>query len=133
MTLRYFVAVLSGCLACAEMALADVHVPAAPDTPEKFGLMTPAEKSELEACVARAAQSAGDGNERRAMVGVFIGANGRPMSLAILESSGLEDLDKLVLRCLSRVSYTPAAPDKQPIQWIFKTVLRPKRATPDAQ
>jgi outer membrane biosynthesis protein TonB len=63
------------------------------------------------------------------MVGVFIGSKGRAVSLAILESSGLERLDKLVLRCLYRANFTPATRDKAPLQWIFKTSLEPKRTT----
>jgi outer membrane biosynthesis protein TonB len=61
------------------------------------------------------------------MIGVYIGAKGRPVSLAVLESSGLEHLDKLVLRCLFRANYIPPAPGKPPIQWIFKPLLSPKR------
>ena len=129
--MRYVVSLLLACIICAQVTLADVHLPASPEDPAKVGLMTPAAKSELDACVTKAAQSAGDGQQRRAMFGVFIGANGRPVSLAILESSGLERLDKLVLRCLVRANYTPAAPDKRPIQWFFKTLLEPKLATPD--
>ena len=128
MRLRYPVSVLLVCVIGARPALADVHLPASLDDPAKVGLMTPAAKTELEACIAQAAQSAGDTQERRAMVGVFIGSTGRPVSLTILESSGLEPLDKLVLRCLFRAPYTPAAPNIAPIQWIFKTLLEPKRA-----
>ena len=131
MGLRCVASVLLACVICAEIALADEHLPATFEDPAEVGLMTPAAKSELDACVAQAAQSAGDGQERRAMIGVFIGSKGRPVSLAILESSGLEHLDKLVLRCLFRANYTPAAPGKPPIQWIFKSLLEPKRATPD--
>jgi TonB family protein len=131
MGLRCFALVLLACLICADIARAGDHLPAASEDPAKIGLMTPAAKSELDACVAQAAQSAGDGQERRAMVGVFVGSKGRPVSLAILESSGLEHLDKLVLRCLFRANYTPAAPGKPPIQWFFKTSLKPKRTTPD--
>ena len=90
-------------------------------------LMTPDAKSELDVCVRKAAQSAGDSQERRATVGVFIGAQGRPVSLAILESSGLEPLDKLVLRCVVKVSYMPAPADKPPIQWFLRVRREPKR------
>lgn len=131
MRLCHVVSVPLACVIGAGTAFADVHLPASLDDPAKVGLMTPAAKAELEACVAHAAQSAGDGQERRAVVGVFIGSTGRPVSLAILESSGLEHLDKLVLRCLFRTQYTPAAPNKAPIQWFFRTLLEPKRATPD--
>jgi hypothetical protein len=127
MGLRCVASVLLACIICAEIALEDEHLPATFDDPAKVGLMKPAAKSQLDACVAQAGQSAGDGQERRVMAGVFIGSKGRPVSLAILESSGLEHLDKLVLRCLFRANYTPAAPGKPPIQWIFKSLLEPKR------
>lgn len=127
MGLRRFAFVLLACVICTDIGLADEHLPATSEDPGKIGLMTQAAKSELDACVARAAQSAGDGQERRAMIGVFIGPKGRPVSLAILESSGLEHLDKLVLRCVFRANYTPPTPGKTPIQWIFTTSLKPKR------
>jgi hypothetical protein len=123
MGFRHVVSVLLACTVCANLALADEEDPA------KLGLMTPDAKSELDACVVKAAQSAGDGQERRAIVGVFIGSKGRPVSLAILQSSGLEHLDKLILRCLFQANYTPAAPGA-PIQWLFSTLLQPKRIAP---
>ncbi len=131
MELRYVVSALSAWLTCANVALAEADPPASPDDPAKVGLMTPAAKSELDTCVAQAAQSAGDDHERRAVIGVFIGSNGRAVSLAILESSGLQHLDRLVLRCVVRASYTPAASDGLPIQWFFKTVLKAKHAAPE--
>ncbi len=132
MGLRYFALVLLPCLICPVVAQADEPLPEKPEDPAKIGVMTPAAKSELTTCVTRAAQSAGDDRERRAMVGVFIGPKGRAVSLAILESSGLEDLDKRVLRCVARADFTPAAPNKPPVQWIFRTLLKPKRASPDS-
>jgi len=51
--------------------------------------MTPAAKLELDASIVRAAKSAGDGQERRAMVEVYIGSKGRPVNLAVLEPLGL--------------------------------------------
>lgn len=100
------------------------------DDPAKVSVMTPAAKSKLEGCGARAAQSAGDERQRTAIFGVYIGSYGRPVNLAILESSGLENLDKLVLQCLLRANYIPTAPDRQPIQWLFETLLQPKHAEP---
>jgi TonB family protein len=126
----YKVLVPLACLICADVALTDETPPAAFRDPTRIGSMTPAAKSELLRCVAEAAQTAGDGKDRRAMVGVYIGSNGRPVSLAILESSGLEQLDKLVLRCFLRAEYTPAAPHKPPAQWIFTTSLGAKRVAP---
>ena len=120
-------AVLLICLTSTALAQADEHLPATPENPAKIGVMTPAAKSELDACVTRAVQSVGDDQQRRVTVGVFIGSKGRAVSLAILESSGLDPLDHLVLRCLSRADYTPAAPDKPPIQWFFRASLKPKR------
>lgn len=131
MRLYSIVSVLLVCVICGEIALADEHLPASPDDPAKVGVMTPAAKSELDACIVRAGQAVGDDQQRRVMVGVFIGSRGRAESLAILDSSGLELLDKLILRCLSRVNYIPAAPNKEPIQWIFTTSLQPKRVTPE--
>jgi len=96
--------------------------------PTKLGLMTPAAKSELDACVAKASQSAGDEQERRTLFGVYIGPGGHPVSLAVLESSGLDHLDKLVLRCLFRAEYTPTAPGKPPRQWIFKSLSKARQA-----
>lgn len=93
--------------------------------------MTPSAKSELEACIVRAGKIAADDQPRHVMVGVFIGSKGRAENLAILDSSGLELLDNLILRCLSRTSYIPAAPDKALIQWIFKTSVQRKHATPE--
>ncbi len=130
MRLRHAVSVLLVCLIRPDGVLADVHLPDSFDDPAKFGLMTPDAKSELDACVARADESAGDDQERRVMVGVFIGSQGRPVSLAVLESSGLEPLDKLILRCVARARYTPAEPGKAPIQWIFKSTLKPNHARP---
>src|SRR5580658_10381239 len=93
------------------IALADENKPATLEgNPTQVGLMTPAAMSELDTCIAHAAESAGDGQERRAMIGVYIGAKGRPVSLAVLESSGLEHLDKLVLRCLFRANYITPRP-----------------------
>jgi len=57
------------------------------------------------------------------MVGVYIGPKGRPVNLAVLDSSGLEPLDKLILRCLFRANYTPPEHGKPPLQWIFSTKL----------
>jgi hypothetical protein len=115
---------------CPSIVLADDDPATLKGDPTKVGLMTFAAKSELDACIAKAGQSAGDGEERRTLFGVYIGSNGRPVSLAVLESSGLERLDKLVLRCLFRANYTPAAPGKQPRQWIFRSLIEPRRATP---
>jgi TonB family protein len=129
MKLGCIVSVLLGCVVSAELVLADQHLPAPPDDPVTVGVMTPAAKSELDACVVRAGQALGDDQQRRVMVGVFIGATGRAESLAILDSSGLELLDKRILRCLSRVNYIPAAPNKGLIQWIFITSLQRKRVT----
>jgi hypothetical protein len=103
------------------------------DDPTKTGLMTPSAKSELDDCIAQAAQTAGDDRDRHVMVGVYIGSKGRPVSLALLESSGLEQLDKLVLRCIFRANYLPAAPDKPPIHWVFTTSLRGKRSSPSGE
>ena len=63
-------------------------------------------------------------------LGVYIGSKGRPINLAVLESTGLEHLDKLILRCMSRANYTTAAPGKPPLQWIFKYEIKHKHATP---
>jgi TonB family protein len=120
-------AVLLSCLTFPALALADEPLPATPENPVKIGVMTPVAKSALDACVTHAVQSAGDDQQRRVIVGVFIGSKGRAVSVAILESSGLDPLDHLVLRCLSRADYTPAAPGKPPIQWFFRASLQPKR------
>jgi len=104
-------------------------IASAEDRTDPSNLMTPQAKSELDACVARAAQSAGDGQRRTVAVGVFIGSKGRPVDLAILESSGLEHLDKRVMRCLFETNYVPATRG-EPIQWIFRAVLGPKRTEP---
>jgi hypothetical protein len=125
---HYGVFVLLASLACADVAPADGSLPSG--DPTKIGLMTPAAKSALDNCVAEAAQTAGDGNDRRVMIGVYIGNKGRPVSLAILESTGLEQLDKLVMRCIFRANYAPASLDKPPIQWLFTTSLKAKRVTP---
>jgi len=130
MRLRSFAPVLLTCLISANIGWANEASPTSGD-PAEVGLMTPAARSDLNACVAQAAQSAGDGQERRAMVGVFIGSKGKAVSLAILESSGLERLDKLVLRCLSRANFSPPTRDKAPLQWIFTTSLGPKRTSSD--
>ena len=125
---RWIGSLLPTCFICTAIALANEDNPATLDgDPTTIGLMTPAAKTELISCVTDAAESAGDGQERKTMVGVFIGSKGRSASLAVLESSGLERLDKLVLRCLFRANYTPATPGKPPIQWIFKARLPPKR------
>src|SRR5580658_9477538 len=106
------------------IALADENKPATLEgNPTQVGLMTPAAMSELDTCIAHAAESAGDGQERRAMIGVYIGAKGRPVSLAVLESSGLEHLHKLVLRCPFRANYIPPAPGKPPIQYFQASAI----------
>jgi hypothetical protein len=110
------------------IAQADERLPATPGRPAKIGVMTPAAQSELDACVKQAVQSAGDDQQRRVIMGVFIGSKGRAASVAILESSGLDPLDQLVLRCLSRAEYTPTTPGKPPLQWFFRASLQPKRA-----
>jgi hypothetical protein len=115
------------------VSLAGENAPSTSGDPAKIDLMTLAEKSELDSCVAQAAQTAGDGNDRRIMIGVFIGLKGRPVSLAILESSGLERLDRLILRCTSKANFTPASPKKPPIQWVFTTSLKAKRVAPAEQ
>ena len=53
--------------------------------------------------------------------------HGSALGMLCKPASGLDPLDHLVLRCLSRADYTPAAPDKPPIQWFFRASLKPKR------
>lgn len=113
-------------LLAACMALPAVGSAAAGDS--MASPMTPEAKSALESCVAQSAELAGDTQEHRVTVGVFIGSNGRAANLAILESSGLEHLDKLVLRCLARTSFMSPKPGQGLIQWVFRTVLKPKHA-----
>jgi hypothetical protein len=127
---RYRVLALLCCLTWTGIALGDEGVPEASGDPTKIGLMTPEAKSELDNCVAQAAQIAGDDKDRRVMIGVYIGPKGRPVSLAILDSSGLERLDKLVLRCIFRADYIPGAPDKPPIHWVFTSFLKVRPVTP---
>ena len=129
MELRPAVALLS-CLLFPAIAQADERLPATPGRPAKIGVMTPAAQSELDACVKQAVQSAGDDQQRRVIMGVFIGSKGRAASVAILESSGLDPLDQLVRRCLSRAQYTPPAPGKAALQWFFRASLQPKRTGP---
>jgi Gram-negative bacterial TonB protein C-terminal len=124
------VLVLLACLTCADGTPADDNPPAGSEDPTKIGLMTPEAKSELDNCAAQAAETSADGRDRRVMIGVYIGPKGRPVSLAILESSGLEHLDKLVLRCIFRAHYTPSALDKPPTYWVFTTTLKAKRTVP---
>jgi TonB family protein len=126
----YKVFVLLVCLTCADLAPAEEDPAATSGDPTKIGLMTPAAKSALDNCPSQAAEIAGDDKDRRAMIGLYIGSKGRPVSLAILESSGLEQLDKLVLRCVFRADFTPAAPDKPPIHWVFTMSLKAKRVPP---
>jgi hypothetical protein len=122
--------VLVAYLSFTSVALAGEDLPANSSDPTKMGLMTPEAKSELDDCIAHAAETAGDGSDHRAMIGIFIGPKGRAVSLAILESSGLEQLDKLILRCIYRAHYIPAESGKDPIYWVFTTSLRARRATP---
>jgi hypothetical protein len=95
--------------------------------PVKVGLMTPAAKAELYECVAQAVQTAGDEKDRLPIFGVYIGTKGRAVSLAVLQSSGLERLDKLVLHCLFLANFTPTAPGKPQRGWFFTTPLKGKR------
>jgi TonB family protein len=129
MQLRTTLALVT-CLLFPAIAQADEHPPATPGRPAKIGVMSPAAQSELDACVNQAVQSAGDAQQRRVIMGVFIGSKGRAASVAILESSGLDPLDQLVLRCLSRAEYTPPAPGKATVQWFFRASLQPKRPRP---
>jgi TonB family protein len=115
-------------LICANTAPADDKLPSTFERPDTAGVMTQAENANLERCIAQAAQSAGDDQQRRVMVGLFIGVTGKTVSLAVLESSGLETLDKLVLRCARQANYKPAEQGKQPIYWILKSVLRARSA-----
>ncbi len=126
----YVILLLLACFSCPDIALADEDPTKLQGDPTKVGLMSPAEKSELYACIAKAGDIAGDEQERRILFGVYIGSKGRAVSLAVLESSGLDYLDKLVQRCLLRVNYTPTAPGKPPIQWIFRSSIDPRRSTP---
>jgi TonB family protein len=116
---RRVASVLLASVICAGIALADDPCELFQD-PTKIGVMTSAAGLELDACVREAARSAGDEQERRVMVGVFIGPQGRAISIAVLDSSGLEYLDKLILRCLRRAEYVPAPSGKPPKQWVFR-------------
>lgn len=89
--------------------------------------MTADAYSDLKVCIAHAIESAGDDQERRIMVGIYIGAEGRAVNLAVLDSSGLEHLDKLILRCLFRANYLPAARGKPPRQWVFSAPVQRSR------
>ncbi|MEP7246026.1 MAG: TonB family protein [Gammaproteobacteria bacterium] len=120
---------LLACLIGTDVALAEEDVPSTFENPAKSALMTQAAEASLNSCVEQAAQAAGDEQERRVMVGVYIGPEGKPVSLAVIESSGREHLDKLVLRCVRRGNYRPAKRGKPSIYWIFKSSLRPKRIT----
>jgi|SRR5579872_1758775 len=96
-----------------------------PPDPERAPPLTPAARSELAACIGQAGQSAGDDHERRVTIGVSFDTKGRPARITILESSGLESLDKLVMRCLFRASYI-----RVPLRtlWSFQYLIKPRRA-----
>jgi hypothetical protein len=119
--------VLLACLIGAVVALAEEDVTKLSGDPVKVGLMTPAAKAELYECVGKAIQTAGDENDRLPIFGVYIGPKGRAVSLAVLQSSGLERLDKLVLHCLFLANFTPTAPGKPQRGWFFTTPLKGKR------
>jgi len=116
--------VLLSCFVC---AAAEAKAPSTPQDPIGAEPITPAVKSELETCVAQAGQAAGDDQERRIVVGVFIGPQGRAVNLAVLESSGLEHLDRLILQCVFRAHYSPATLGESPIQWFFRCLIHPRR------
>jgi TonB family protein len=86
-------------------------------------MLTPAENEKLDQC---AAQAVGDDQQRRVMVGVYIGVKGEATSVAVLESSGLEALDERVLRCVRRAKYRLVEEGKGPLYLILKSVLKPK-------
>jgi hypothetical protein len=123
---RCVVSLLLACFIYTAIALADEDNPATLEgDPTKVGLMTPAAKLELDASIVQAAGSAGGGQERRAMVGVYIGSKGRPVNLAVLESSGLERLDKLILRCLFRANTSRQRPESRRYSGFSKPCSHP--------
>jgi hypothetical protein len=103
------------------------------DSSTEADLMTPSARSALHDCVSQAAQVAGDEKDRHVMVGVYIGSQGKPVSLALLESSGLEQLDKLVLRCIVHANYLPAAAHQPPLHWVFTTSFKGKQISPNGE
>jgi TonB family protein len=89
--------------ACVPLAIADESVPnprwiikGDPD------LTLLASKSELEACIVRTRQFAHGSPPHTLSVGVYVDSAGRPVNVAVLESSGRPELDDATLDCVRR-------------------------------
>jgi TonB family protein len=118
--------VLVTSLVCADTSLADDKLSSSSEHLEPVRMLTPAENEKLDQCAVQAVQAVGDDQQRRVMVGVYIGVKGEATSVAVLESSGLEALDERVLRCVRRAKYRLVEEGKGPLYLILKSVLKPK-------
>src|SRR5205807_655743 len=68
-----------------------------------------ASKSELDACIGRTNRYMPKLPDHALMIGVYIDSTGRPANVAVLNSSGLQDLDNATIDCIRQARFKPQA------------------------
>ena len=108
MRLRHKACVTLVCFTCAQPGVAAEWTPTwAIEGDPTLSML--ASKSELDACIGRTNRYMPKLPDHRLSIGVYIDSTGRPVNVAVLNSSGLQDLDNATIDCIRRAHFKPEA------------------------
>jgi hypothetical protein len=85
-------------------------------------------KSAMDACIARTDKLVTELPPHRLHVGAYIDSAGRPVNVAVLESSGLPDLDHATIECIRHGRFKVNARQSETVYWVFSEFWSPKPA-----
>jgi TonB family protein len=108
------------CCACGQPSMADPWAPTWVIEGDPTLSLLHDSKSELDTCIGRTNRYMTKLPDHDLTIGVYIDSTGRAMNLAVLNSSGQQNLDNATMKCIRQARFKSDAKPGKPVYTVFK-------------